>query len=134
LALCRGRFQSNRPGQALLSPDSPSIHAIKLLQSFCFKLTCLSISNENILAYYKLSIRKIFNKIESADQPQSFPTLALCRGRALWQSNNRPGQALLLPDSPSIYFIKLLQSFCFKLTCLSISNENILAYYKSSIC
>ena len=87
-----------------------------------------------MLAYYKLSIRKIFNKIESADQPQSFPTLALCWGRALWQSNNRPGQALLSPDSPSIYVIKLLQSFCFKLKCLLISNENILAYYKSSIC
>ena len=90
---------------------------------------CLSISNENNLAYYKLSIRKIFNKIESTGEHQISPNLALCRGRArwqsnnrpgqellspaLWQSSNRPGQALLSPDLLSIYVIQLLQSFCF---------------------
>ena len=102
MALCRGRalWQSNnRPGQTLLSPDSLSIYTLyNFYNPFVFKLKCLSsISNENILAYYKLSIRKIFNKIESTGQPQTFPPLALCRGRARWQSNNRPGQALLSP-------------------------------------
>jgi hypothetical protein len=39
--------------------------------------------------------------------------LALCRGRARWQSNNRPGQALLSPFTQYLHVIKLLQSFCF---------------------